>query len=517
MLVVLLFLVTAAGGLSAGYFLRRYTAKKKLRDAEAEAHFIIEKAKKEAKAQHKEAELEARDKMLHLRSEFENQTKERRSHLNELEKKLAVKETNLERRWEMLEKKEKEEEGHTQLFQARENDLKAKEQKLYKLIAEEKERLQRISSLSIQEARQILLNRISEDLDSEKAALIRKQEEEVRLQSRRKALDIISSAIQRYAADHTAESTVSVVALPSDEMKGRVIGREGRNIRALEMATGVDVIIDDTPETVTLSSFDPIRREIARRSLEKLISDGRIHPTRIEEVVTKTSIELEETVQQKGEALCYELGVEGLHPELIKLVGRLYFRTSYSQNAYYHSKEVAYLLGTMAGELGADVRLARRIGLLHDIGKSVDQTQEGTHARIGAVLVKKYGESDEIVHAVESHHEEQTPKTIYAILTVAADAISAARPGARKEMLESYIQRLEKLEAIANDFRGVKSSYAIQAGREIRVIIQPERVSDDGAVTLAREIKKKVEENLEYPGQIKVTVVRELRAIEYAK
>ncbi|MBL7081702.1 MAG: ribonuclease Y [Candidatus Omnitrophica bacterium] len=514
---IILLIIVAVICLSGGYFLRKYVAEKKIQDAEAKAQFILEKANKDIQNRRREVELESKDLMFRLRQDFENKTKERRQELTELEKRFTQKEINLDRRLELLEKKEKELEAKASDSKRQEEGLKAKESQLLNLIAEEKERLQKISSLSPEEAKQILLARISEELNAEKAVLIKKQEEDMRLQGNKMAMDIISLAIKRYAAEYTAETTVSVVNLPNDEMKGRVIGREGRNIRALEMATGVDVIIDDTPESVLLSSFDPIRREVARVALSRLISDGRIHPARIEEVVLKARKDLEEQIQQKGEAACFELGVEGLSPELIKLLGRLNFRTSFSQNALQHSIEVAYFLGVMASELGADWRLARRIGLLHDIGKAIDQQQEGTHARIGASLAKKFGESNEIIHAIESHHEEQVPLTVYAILAVAADGISAARPGARKETLEAYIKRLEKLEGIANLFKGVERSYAIQAGREIRVIVEPQRISDNEAVNLARDVKKKIEEGLEYPGQIKVTVIREIRAIEYAK
>jgi len=385
------------------------------------------------------------------------------------------------------------------------------------LIAEEKERLQKISSLSAEEAKQILLNRLNEELNNEKAVLIKRHEDEVRSTIEKKAREVVSLAIQKCAVEHTVETTVSVVNLPNDEMKGRVIGREGRNIRALEMATGVDVIIDDTPEAVTLSAFDTVRREIARLSLEKLISDGRIHPGRIEEIVEKTKQEMNEKIREEGERAAFESGVNGLHPELIKLLGRLKYRTSFGQNALQHSKEVSFLLGAMASEIGLDLRMARRIGLLHDIGKAVDHQIEGTHAKIGADLAKKYNEPPEVVHSIEAHHEEAQPQSLYAVLTVAADAISATRPGARRETLETYIKRLEKLESIANLFKGVEKSYAIQAGREIRVIVQPEKINDADTTNLARDIRKKIEEGMEYPGQIKVTVIRETRAIEYAK
>jgi ribonuclease Y len=377
--------------------------------------------------------------------------------------------------------------------------------------------LQKISSLSPEEAKKILLNRLNEEMTLEKAQIIKKEEEQIREQSDKKAKEILSLAIQRCAAEHTVESTVSVVNLPNDEMKGRVIGREGRNIRALEMATGVDVIIDDTPEAVTLSAFDAVRREIARIALERLIVDGRIHPGRIEEIVEKTKKEMDEKIKDEGEKAIFELGLNGLHPELIKSLGRLKYRTSFGQNALQHSKEVSYLLGVMASELGLDWRLARRIGLLHDIGKALDHQIEGTHAKIGADLARKYSEPPEVIHAIEAHHEEEQPQSLYAVLASAADAISASRPGARRETLETYIKRLDKLESIANYFKGVEKSFAIQAGREIRVIVQPDRINDSEAINLSREIKKKIEEGMEYPGQIKVTVIRETRAIEYAK
>ncbi len=430
---------------------------------------------------------------------------------------MTQKEENIDRRLDLLEKKEKEIQASLDNVKKQEDNLKAKEGQLHSLIAEEKERLQKISSLSVEEARQILLSRLSEELNAEKAVLIKRHEEELKVAIDKKAKEAISLAIQRCAVEHTVESTVSVVNLPNDEMKGRVIGREGRNIRALEMATGVDVIIDDTPEAVTLSGFDTVRREIARLSLEKLIADGRIHPGRIEEVVEKTKKEMDEKIREEGERVAFEAGVDGLHPEIIKLLGRLKFRTSFGQNAMQHSKEVSYLLGAMAAELNLNAKLGRRIGLLHDIGKAVDHQVEGTHAKLGAELAKKYNESPEVVAAIEAHHEEAELNSSYAVLAVAADAISAARPGARRETLETYIKRLDKLESIANLFKGVEKSFAIQAGREIRIIVQPEKISDGEAVNLAREIRKKIEEGMEYPGQIKVTVIRETRAIEYAK
>lgn len=503
--------------LPLGYFLRKLVAEKKTQDAESQARLIIEQAKKEADERKRAGELEAKDQLYRMRQDFEQQTKDRRQEITNLEKRLTQKEENIDRRLDLLERKEKDIDGRQENLKKLEDSFKAKENQLHALIAEEKERLQKIASLSVEEARQILLSRLSDELNSEKAVLIKRQEEEIRGAMEKKAVEIVSLAIQRCAVEHTVESTVSVVNLPNDEMKGRVIGREGRNIRALEMATGVDVIIDDTPEAVTLSCFDPVRREIARLSMEKLISDGRIHPGRIEEVVEKTKKEMDEKIRETGERAAFEATVENLHPELVKLLGRLKYRTSFGQNALQHSLEVSFLMGVMASELGLDFKLARRIGLLHDIGKALDYQVEGTHAKIGADTAKKYNESPAVLHAIEAHHEETEITSAYAVLAVAADAISAARPGARRETLETYIKRLEKLESIANMFKGVDKSYAIQAGREIRIIVQPEKISDADAVNMSREIRKKIEEGMEYPGQIKVTVIRETRAIEYAK
>ncbi len=501
----------------SGYSLRKRVAEKRLKSAEVEAEYILEAANKEVLDKRREAELEAKDLLHRMRQDFEQETKDRKQEIANLEKRLSQKEENIDRRLDLLEKKEKEIDARNDNIKKQEDALKLRDNQLHALVAEEKERLQKISSLSAEEAKQILLGRLNEELNNEKAVFIRHQEEEVRSIADKKAREIISLAVQRCAAEHTVESTVSVVTLPNDEMKGRVIGREGRNIRALEMATGVDVIIDDTPEAVTLSGFDAVRREIARLSLEKLISDGRIHPGRIEEIVEKTKKEMEEKIREEGERAAFESGVNGLHPEIIKLLGRLKYRTSYGQNALQHSKEVSYLLGIMASELGLDFKLGRRIGLLHDIGKAVDHQVEGTHAKLGAELAKKYNESPEVAGAIESHHEEAAPRSLYAVLAVAADAVSAARPGARRETLETYVKRLDKLESIANLFKGVEKSFAIQAGREIRVIVQPEKINDNDAVVMARDIRKKIEEGMEYPGQIKVTVIREMRAIEYAK
>ncbi len=517
MLNIILLVVFVLSAAWVGYFIRRYVAERKLQDAETKVKQILEQAKKEAQDRRREAELESKDLLYRMRQDFERETKDRRQEVLNLEKRLTQKEENIDRRLDLLERKEKEIELRQENIKKQEESLKAKDNQLHMLIAEEKERLQKISSLSTEEAKKILLSRLNEELGAEKAVLIKKEEEELRSAVDKKARELISLAIQRCAAEHVVESTVSVVTLPNDEMKGRVIGREGRNIRALEMATGVDVIIDDTPGAVTLSAFDTVRREIARLSLEKLITDGRIHPGRIEEIVEKTKKEMDDKIKEEGERIAFEAGVNGLHPELIKLLGRLKYRTSFGQNAAQHSKEVSFLLGTIASELGLDFKLGRRIGLLHDIGKAVDHQVEGTHAKIGADLAKKYNESPEVVSAIEAHHEEAEPKSLFAILAVAADAISATRPGARRETLETYIKRLDKLESIANLFKGVEKSFAIQAGREIRVIVQPEKIMDSDAINLARDIRKKIEEGMEYPGQIKVTVIRETRAIEYAK
>jgi len=515
--IIIISVVIGLLSLAAGYLLRRYVAEKKVQDAETQAKSIIEQAKKEAQDRKREVELEGKDLLYRMRQDFERQTQDRRQEISNAEKRLSQKEENIDRRLDLLERKEKEIEQRQENTKRQEEGLKAKDAQLNALVAEEKERLQKISSLSAEEAKQILLSRLNEELSNEKAVLIKKEEEDLRTTVDKKAKEVVSLAIQRCAADHSVETTVSVVMLPSDEMKGRVIGREGRNIRAFEMTTGVDVIIDDTPEAVTLSCFDTVRREIARMALEKLISDGRIHPGRIEEVVEKAKKEMDEKIREEGERAAFDSGINGLHPELIKLLGRLKYRTSFGQNALQHSKEVSFLLGVMASEIGLDFKLARRIGLLHDIGKAIDHQVEGTHAKIGADLLKKYNESQEIQEAVEAHHEEIEAKSLFAVLAVAADAISAARPGARRETLETYIKRLEKLESIANQFKGVEKTYAIQAGREIRVIVQPEKIADPEAINLAREIRKKIEEGMEYPGQIKVTVIRETRAIEYAK
>jgi len=514
---LILFIILGLLCFYLGFYFQRYIWEKRFKDSQDKAKNILEQAKREAQDLRKRADLEIKDLEFKLREAFENQTQQRRQELLNLEKRLTAKEENLDRRVEFMEKKEREFEERNRIIRAKEEEIRLKEKNLLSLIEEEKNRLQKISGLSVEQAKEILLARLSEELVNEKAKILKRTEDEIKEISEKKAKEILSLTIQRLSAEHTAETTVSVVTLPSEEMKGRIIGREGRNIRAFEMATGVDLIIDDTPECVTLSGFDPVRRVIAKISLERLISDGRIHPGRIEEVVEKVRKETEEKIKEDGERTAFDLGVGGLHLEIIKLLGRLNYRTSYGQNALQHSKEVAYISGMLASELNLDFRLGRRIGLLHDIGKAVDQNVEGTHAKIGADLCRRYGESPDIYQAIEAHHEEIEPKSIYAVLTIASDAISAARPGARKETLEAYVKRLEKLESIASFFKGVDKAYAIQAGREIRVIVQPDNISDAEAINLARQIKKKIEEGLEFPGQIKITVIRETRAIEYAK
>ncbi len=500
-----------------GYILRKYQMKRKLKGAEEKAKKVLEDAKAEAERTKRAAELEAKDLLLKMRAEFENQTKERRQELVTHERRLIQKEENLDRKVDILDRKEKDVERKDRDLAEREKGMRGKEKELDMLLVEEKEKLQKVSGMTKDEARAVLLKRLEDEVKQEAAHMIRRVEEEAKEKADKEARKIIGLAIQRCAAEHAVETTVSVVNLPNDEMKGRIIGREGRNIRALEVATGIDVIVDDTPGAVILSGFDMVKREIAKIALERLIQDGRIHPGRIEEVVEKVKKDVENSIKEEGEKALFDTGLHGMHPELIKLLGRLKYRTSYGQNVLQHAKEVAHLMGVMASELRLDFTLAKRIGLLHDIGKAVSHEVEGTHARIGAELVKKYGESDNIAHAVEAHHQEIEPKTLLAVLVQAADAISATRPGARRETLETYIKRLEKLELIADSFKGVEKAYAIQAGREVRVIVQPDKLTDAQAAVLARDITKKIEEGLEYPGQIKVTVIRETRAIEYAK
>jgi len=500
-----------------GYIIRKYVAKKKVKLAEEKAKTILEDTKREVDNRRREVKLEAKDLLYKMRAEFENETKERRQELSGLEKRLIQKEENLEKKVDLLDKREREISLRDKGISAKEKGLFNKQKELEMVLAEERTKLQRISGLTKEEAKKILLKRMQDEAKHEAAVMLKQISDEMKIKADKEARKIIGLAIQRCAADHTVETTVSVVNLPSDDMKGRIIGREGRNIRALEIATGIDVIVDDTPEAVTLSGFDAVKREIAKKTLERLIEDGRIHPGRIEEVVEKVKKEMDQTIREEGEKAVFDVSVPNVHPEVIRLLGRLKYRTSYGQNVLQHSKEVAYLMGVIASELKIDFNLARRIGLLHDIGKAVSHEVEGTHAKIGADLAKKYNESETIIHAIEAHHQDIEPKTLLAVLVQAADAISATRPGARRETLETYVKRLEKLESVADSFKGVEKAFAIQAGREIRVIVQPNKINDAQAVVLARDITKKIEEGLEYPGQIKVTVIRETRAIEYAK
>lgn len=502
----------------SGYLLRWFFAGKKIKAAESQAKNLTDSAKKDAESRKKEVELQGKDLMIKLRQDFERETKERREEVVGNEKRLQLKEENLDKRLDLLERKEKDINGRLESLQKSEANIQGKTTELDSLIEEEKQRLQKISSMTEEDAKKLLLSRVDEDLLEEKATRIRQMEEEIKETVDKKARNVIGTAIQRCASEHAAASTVTVVMLPSDEMKGRIIGREGRNIRALEAAAGVDIIIDDTPEAVTISGFDMFRREIAKIALENLIADGRIHPGRIEEVVERAKKEMDVIIKEEGEKTAFDLGIHGMHVELLKLVGRLKFRTSYGQNGLQHTKEVSMLIGSMASQLGLDSKAAMRAGLLHDIGKVVSQdVEEGTHAVVGGTLCRKYGESEDVASAVESHHEEVEMASIYGALVCAADAISAARPGARAETLETYVKRLESLEKIATSFKGVNKTYALQAGREIRVIVDPDKINDDESIVMARDIRKKIEEGMEYPGQIKVIVLREKRVIEFAK
>jgi len=489
---------------------RKKVAEAEIGSAEQEAKRILTEGQKSAEGRKREILLEAKEEIHRSRVELDREIKERRNEIQRLERRLVQKEESLDKKVEALEQKE-------EVLSKKTKEVQAYQEKLSELQQKQLEELERISGLSVEDAKNFLLRAVENDVKHEMAVLIKDLELKAREEADLKAKEIIACAIQKCAADHVSEITVSVVALPNDEMKGRIIGREGRNIRTLETLTGVDLIIDDTPEAVILSGFDPIRREVARITLEKLILDGRIHPARIEEMVEKAKKEVENTIRQEGDRAMFETGVHGLHPEVVKLMGRLKFRTSYGQNVLTHSIEVARLSGLLASELNADVLMAKRAGLLHDLGKAVDHEVEGSHVSIGADLAKKYRESNEVINAILSHHGDIEANSMISIIVQAADTISAARPGARRETLESYIKRIEKLEEIANSFPGVEKSYAIQAGREIRIIIKPEDVSDDEMVIKAREIVKRIESELEYPGQIKVNVIRETRAVEYAK
>ena len=485
-------------------------AESKIGNAEARAREIIDDAVKTAEAKKKESLLEIKEESIKNKNELEKETKERRAELQRYEKRVLSKEEALDKRSEAIEKREAS-------FTAKEEQLKQREKKVDELSQQRVQELERISGLTSEQAKEYLLKTVEEDVKHDTAKMIKEMEAQAKEEADKKAKECVVTAIQRCAADHVAETTISVVQLPNDEMKGRIIGREGRNIRTLETLTGVELIIDDTPEAVVLSGFDPIRREVARIALEKLIVDGRIHPARIEEMVEKAQKEVDSMIREEGESAALEVGVHGIHPELIKLLGRMKFRTSYGQNALKHSIEVAQLSGLLAGEIGLDVRVAKRAGLLHDIGKSIDHDVEGSHIQIGVDLCRKYKESATVINAVEAHHGDVEPESLIACVVQAADTISAARPGARRETLETYTNRLKQLEDIANQFKGVEKSFAIQAGREIRIMVVPEQVSDADMVLLARDIAKQVEFELEYPGQIKVNVIRESRVTDYAK
>ncbi len=513
---IIITIIAFAFGFGLAFWLKGCLDQQKIKAANSEAVRILNDAKRRAETLLKEAKLESKDLLFKMKSEFDNETKEVSQEQKRREAWLNKKNENLERKQDKFERKNRELNKAEKKINKRKEEIKRSELKYHDLIEEQKNQLEKISTLTADQAKDLLIRAMENEARHEGAKLIKKIENESKEEADKKSKKIIATAIQRYAGDFVAERTVSVVQLPSDEMKGRIIGREGRNIRALEAATGIDLIIDDTPEAVILSGFNPVRREVARLSLLKLISDGRIHPGRIEDVVKKVSTEIDISVKEAGEQAAFDLGVHGIHPELIKTLGQLKYRTSYAQNVLQHSVEVGSLCGIMAAELGLKEKLARRMGLLHDLGKAIDHEVEGPHAIIGSKLAKKYGESDKIVHAIAAHHEDVPPNSVYALLVQAADSLSGARPGARKELLENYIKRIEDLEKISKSFKGVIDSYAIQAGREVRVIVESEAISDEESILLSRDIVKKIEESLTFPGQIKVVVIRETRSVEFA-
>ena len=510
LMIVLAAAVCLVIGCAVGFAYRKKVAEREIGSAEAEATRLINEAIRNGESRKKEMLLEAKDEIHKSRTDLEKEVKDRRAELTKQERRLEQKEATLDKKTEAFERKE--EELSRRLADAAKTQEAAEEAHKQQLTT-----LEKISGLTQEEAKQFLLRSVEEDVRHDSAMKIKEIEQQFKDEAEEKAREIIAIAIQRCAADHAAETTVSVVPLPNDEMKGRIIGREGRNIRTLETVTGVDLIIDDTPEAITVSSFDPVRREIARLALEKLIADGRIHPTRIEDMVEKARKEVDRTIREEGERACYETGVHNLNPELVKILGRQKYRTSYGQNVLNHSIEVAHIAGLMASELGVDVALAKRAGLLHDLGKSIDHEVEGSHVQLGADLARKFKENPVVVNAIEAHHGDVEPKTVIAVLVQAADAVSAARPGARRENVENYIRRLEKLEELTGSYPGVDKAYAIQAGREVRIMVKPEVVTEDNMILLARDIAKKIEAELEYPGQIKVNVIRETKAVEYAK
>ena len=516
-MIILVVIGSIALGVLLGYLLRQRLFKNRQASSEMLSARIVDEAKKESETIKKEAVIQAKENLLKVKTEFEKDTRERKSELENLEKKIRSKEENLDKRIDQLSQKEANFENRDKSLVNKESAFHEKQEKLHRMIEEQKRKLEEIAGISSEEAKNFLIQSMETEAKRDAAVLVRKIEEEAKRTADKQSREIIAYSIQRYAGDYVAENTVSVVNLPSDEMKGRIIGREGRNIRAIEAATGIDLIVDDTPEAVVLSSFDPIRREVARISLERLISDGRIHPGRIEDIVKKVRTEVDTIIRETGERTSFDVGVHDIHPEIINLLGSLKFRKSFSQNVLQHSIEVAHLTGMMAAELKMNVKEAKRAGLLHDIGKAIDHEVEGTHAAIGADYAKRFGESPRIVQAIATHHDDGRTNTLLGVLVQAADTLSAARPGARREMLETYVKRLEELEAIANSFNGVDKCYAIQAGREIRILVENEKISDNDAVMLCRDIIKKIEKDLTYPGQIKVTVIRETRVSDYAR